>query len=115
MNNITNKFVHTGILSVFGFGSVFTWILLKQGYLRVPNHAMPVFSSFCISLRPVVIALPILAAFYCLWVWFRKADRVPSWIGFFAITTAAFVLVTFPALLGAYFNLASVVAGLPAK
>jgi hypothetical protein len=115
MNNITNKFVHTGILAVFGFGSVFTWLLLTHGFLRVPNQPMPGFSSVCMSLRPLVIALPILAAIYCLWVWFRKADRVPSWVGFFAVTTAAFVLVTFPVTLGAYFSLLSVVAGLPAK
>lgn len=115
MKNITNKFVHTLILAVFGFGCLFTWLLLTHGYMKLANHPLPGFSSLCVSLRSVVIALPIMAALYCLWVWFRKADRVPSWIGFFAITTAGFVLVTFPAMVGAYFSLFSVVANLPSK
>jgi len=51
-----------------------------------------------------VVALPILAAVYCVWVWFRKADRVPPWIGFFAATTGLLVVVL-AAILAAYLPL----------
>ena len=59
-------------------------------------------TMLCVSLRPVLVAIPILAAVYCLWVWFRKGDRLPSWIGFFATTMGFLALVTIPAMLAAY-------------
>jgi hypothetical protein len=57
----------------------------------------------------VVVALPVLAAVYCVWVWFRKADRVPSWMGFFAATTGLLVVVVLAAILAAYLPLVSAV------
>jgi hypothetical protein len=100
------KFIHALVLGVFGFGCFFTWVILSLApRIMHEDWALPHFTAFCISLRPVVIALPILAAVYCVWVWFRRADRVPSWIGFFAATTGALVVVTLPAMLAAYLPL----------
>jgi hypothetical protein len=101
------KFIHALVLGVFGFGCFFTWVIvtLATHGPRANLAALPAFTAFCSSLRPVVIALPILAAVYCVWVWFRKADRVPSWIGFFAATTGALVVVTLPAMFAAYLPL----------
>jgi hypothetical protein len=105
--SIMKKFIHALVLGVFGFGCFFTWAILGLSTHgpRADLAPLPSFTALCISLRPVVIALPILAAVYCVWVWFRKADRVPSWIGFFAATTGALVVVTLPAMVAAYLPL----------
>jgi hypothetical protein len=105
------KFIHALVLGVFGFGCFFTWVILALSTHGLRADLVPLPSSFisftalCTNLRPVVIALPILAAVYCVWVWFRKADRVPSWIGFFATATGALVVVTLPATVAAYLPL----------
>jgi hypothetical protein len=110
------KIVHALVLAVFGFGCWFTWAILTLApHVRRADPALPGFTSLCVSLRPLVIALPILAAIYCVWVWFRKSDRVPSWIGFFAATTGLLVLVTLPALVAAYLPLLSAVNNLASK
>jgi len=110
------KFIHALILAVFGIGCLFTWGILNLApHVRRADPALPAFTILCVSLRPLVIALPIVAAIYCLWVWFRKADSVPSWIGFFAVTTGTLVLVTLPAMLAAYLPLLSAVNSLACK
>jgi len=83
--------------------------------VRRASPALPGFTILCYNLRPVVAALPILAAVYCLWVWFRKADRVPSWVGFFAATMGMLVLVALPAMVAAYLPLLSALNQLPGK
>lgn len=110
------KFVHALVLAVFGFGCWFTWAILTLApHVRRADPALPGFTRLCISLRPLVIALPILAAIYCVWVLFRKSDRVPSWIGFFAATTGLLVLVTLPALVAAYLPLLNAINNLASK
>ena len=110
------KFIHALVLAVFGIGCWVTGaILTLVPHVRRAGLELPAFTNFCVSLRPVVIALPILAAAYCVWVWFRKADRVPSWIGFFAAATGALVLVTLPAMVAAYLPLLKVVTNLAGK
>ena len=95
------KFIHALVLAVFGLGCFLVWgILHLAGTARVAH--LPGFTTLCISLEPVLVILPVLAATYCLWVWFRKSDRVPSWLGFFATTMSALVLVTLPSLIAAY-------------
>ena len=110
------KFIHVLILAIFGFGCFCSWgiLTLLAGYARHANP-LPSFTTLCISLRPVVIALPIIAAVYCVWVWIRKADRVPSWIGFFAAATGVLVLVTLPAMVAAYLPLLAAVIHLTSK
>jgi len=113
MKNTTNKILHTVILAVFSLACWLTWVLLTAGILHIPGHPIPGFTALCVSLRPVVIALPVLAMAYCSWVWFQKADKVPSWIGFFAATTGSFMLFGFPAVVGVHLALQSVIASLP--
>ena len=50
-------------------------------------------------------ALPLLAAAYCLFVWIRKADGQKSWVGFFASTMSALVLLTYPVMIAAWLPL----------
>ncbi len=79
------KFIHALILAVFSYGCLVTWAILSfASHVRHLDRGLPPFTIFCISLRPLVVALPILAAIFCLWVWFRKAEKVPSWMGFSA-------------------------------
>ena len=112
------KIIHGLILAVFGFACWITWVTLKLAPVAAlghPERGLPGFTTLCIGLRPLVAVLPVLAAAYCVWVWFRKADRVPSWIGFFAATTGALVLVTLPAMVAAYLPLLDALNHLPAK
>jgi hypothetical protein len=113
---VMKKFIHGIILAVFGFGCLFVWgILSLAPAVRRADPMLPAFTVFCISLRPVLIALPALAAAYCVWVWFRKADRVPSWVGFFAAAMGVLVVVTLPAMVAAYLPLLLAVNNLAGK
>ena len=100
------KFIHAIILAGFGFGCLFTWSLLTlapHGGQR--ELVLPAFTIFCVSLRPLLVVLPVLAAAYCLWIWFRKSEKMPSWVGFFAVTMGLLVLTTLPAMVAAYLPL----------
>ena len=108
------KFIHAIILAVFSFACWLSWLVLSLCASQPqPDLGLPGFTTLCISLRPVLIALPILTGVYCLWVWFRKAERVPSWVGFFAATSAALVLTTLPALVAAYLPVLDALNHLP--
>ncbi len=97
------KFIHALILVVFSIACLFLWgILSFAEAVWQAGHALPPLTILCVNCRPLLIALPIVAAIYCLWVWFRKTERVPSWIGFFAATMGSLVVVAFPAMLAAY-------------
>ena len=102
-----NKLAHTLVLAVFGMACWFLWSFLKLASLPLPppDASLPAFTAFCIGLRPAMIILPILAAAYCLWICFRKAERLPSWVVFFAVTMSVLVLVALPTLLAAYLPL----------
>lgn len=113
MKSITNKTVHLIIFAVFSFSCWLTWLTLTQGMLHIPGHPIPWFSALCYNLHPVLLALPILALVYCLCVWFRKSDKVPSWLGFFAAAVGSFMLFGFPAVVAVHFALEELVAGLP--
>ena len=113
--NTMNKLAHTLVLAVFGFASWFTWVILTLASRVGHGEALPGFTAFCIGLRPVLIVLPVMAAVYCLWIWFRKAERSPSWMIFFAATMSALVLVTLPALVAAYLPLIKAVNHLAGK
>src|SRR3989442_9680263 len=72
--NIMNKVLHAVILAVFTAACSLVWLLMKLPLLLGPNHPLPGFTALCVNLRPIMIALPIMAAAYCVWVWFRKSD-----------------------------------------
>jgi hypothetical protein len=104
-----NKLAHTLVLAVFGIACFNLWSILTLAPYGAHGHALPGFTLFCLALRPVFIALPILAAVYCLWVCFHKADRLPSWIVFFASTMSVLVLLALPTLIAAYLPLINAV------
>ena len=107
-----NKTAHALILAVFCIACWFLWGILTLAPHAAHGHALPGFTVFCVGLRQGMIVLPSLAAAYCLWIWSRKADRLPSWVVFFATTTSVLVLVTLPTLIAAYLPLIDVVNNL---
>jgi hypothetical protein len=110
--NTMNKMAHAFVLAVFGIACWFLWGILTLASYGAHGKSLPGFTVFCVGLRPMMIVLPILAAAYCLWVWLRKADRLPSWVVFFAATTSVLVLVTLQTLIAAYLPLIDVVNNL---
>jgi hypothetical protein len=103
-----NKIAHALILAVFAIACWFLWGILTLAPHIAHGQALPAFTALCVTLRPLTIALPILAAAYCLWIWFRKADRLSSWVVFFATTMSILVLVTLPTLIAALLPLIKV-------
>jgi hypothetical protein len=109
------KLAHLLVLAVFGIACFFLWGILRLAPAVAHGGALPGFTMLCVGLRPVLIVLPILAAAYCLWIMFRKAERLPSWVTFFATTMSVLVLVTLPTLVAAYLPLVSSINHLATK
>jgi len=99
------KLAHLLVLAVFGIACWFLWGILHLAAFARPGETLPAFTMLCVKLRPVLIVLPILAAAYCLWILFRKAERSPSCMSFFATTMSVLVLVALPTLVAAYLPL----------
>ena len=66
------------------------------------GRVIPYFTNLCISLRPLLMVLPILAAAYCLWLWFQKAENASQWRGFMVTAMTVLVLFVFPAMVTSY-------------
>jgi hypothetical protein len=109
------KAAHLMILAVFSVACWFLWGILHLAPAVAHGGSAPQFTLLCVGLRPGLIALPILAAAYCLWVMFRKADKLPSWMPFFATTMSVLVLITLPTLVAAYLPLVSSINQLARK
>jgi hypothetical protein len=110
-----NKLAHTLVLAVFSIACWFLWALLTFVSRVGHGEALPSFTMFCVGVRPVLIVLPVMAAAYCLWIWLRKADCLPSWVGYFATTMSVLVLVMLPTLLAAYLPLVSAINHLTSR
>ena len=99
MKKITSALV----LAVFGFNCWFAWAMLTLLLdVRNAGRGLPYFTNLCISLRSLLVVLPIVAAAYGLWLWFRKPENVPAWTGFIVITMTVLILFVFPAMLTSY-------------
>src|SRR6516162_3595571 len=106
------KLAHILLLAVFSIACFFLWGILSLAPHATHGAPLPAFTAFCVSLKPVMIILPCLAAVYCLWQLFRKADRVPGWMRFFAVTISVLVLLALPTLIAAYLPLVSTITHL---
>ena len=90
------------VLAVFGFNCWFAWAMLTLLLdVRNAGRVLPYFTNLCIGLRPVLVVLPIVAVAYGLWLWFHKAENVPT-AGFIVVTMAVLVLFVFPAMLTSF-------------
>ena len=104
-----NKVIHGLILAVFGIACWLLWAMLtvvdSTAQHAYAGASLPAFTRLCLGLRPLLWVLPLLAAAYCLFVWIRKADGQKSWVGFFASTMSALVLLTYPVMIAAWLPL----------
>ena len=65
------------VLGVFGSSCLLAWAMLTlMSDVKSAGRALPYFTNLCITLRPGLIALPIVAAAYYLWLWFRKEESL---------------------------------------
>ena len=65
----------------------------------VETTPLPAFARLCFNFRSLLLALPLLAVAYCVFVWVRKSDGHKSWVAFFATTMYTLVLLSFPVAL----------------
>lgn len=110
-----NKFAHGLILVFYAFCCWFVWGMLTLISHVDKSNGLPAFTRLCIGFRPFIIALPILAALYCLYVWFRKSPEQRPWITFFAVTLSTLFLVTMPTMIAGYLPLVVMMERLAAK
>jgi pimeloyl-ACP methyl ester carboxylesterase len=104
-SRVMNKLIHLLILVGFSYGCLLTWALLGLAAEATRGAPLPAFTRLCVSMRPTLIVLPIIAAAYCAWVCFRTPERVPAWVCFFAVVTGFLVLLGFTAGFAAYLPL----------
>ena len=92
------------ILAVFAFNCWFAWAMLTLllDVRDAHNRVLPHFTNLCISLRPLLVVLPIVAAAYGLWLWFHKAEHGPACGSLIVITMTVLILFVFPAMLTSY-------------
>ena len=112
-----NKILHAVVLFVFGGACWFLSMILKLPLMVQPAAArlssagsgqevLPAFTKLCMSVGPVLLAvLTLLALAYCVYVWFRKAERPTAWIGFLATTMSALIVVLLPTVVAIYIPL----------
>lgn len=102
-----NKVIHALVLLYFTIGCFFLWGVLQVGRMaaglnaRLTLGAQPGFTRLCFALMPYWWVPPALALLYCSFVWTRRNRGRSTWFGFFALTTAALLLLALPALVGA--------------
>lgn len=91
------------VLAVFGFNCWFAWALLTLLLdVRNAGRVLPYFTNLCITLRPLLVLLPIAAVAYGLWLWFHKPENVPARAGFVITTMTVLISFVFPAMLTSY-------------
>ncbi len=103
--NAMNKIIHGLVLVFFSINCWFLWALLTTSerlMTRLAGGHLPGFTRFCLELRPVFYALPILALIWCVIVWVRKTDARNSWVGFFAASTSIIMLAVLPTVIAMY-------------
>ena len=66
--------------------------------VRNAGRGLPYFTNLCISLRPVLIILPVAAAICCLWLWLRKGENASRGTAFVMATMTLLILFVLPAI-----------------
>lgn len=110
-----NKFAHGLILAFFAISCWFVWGMLTLITYIDKTNPLPAFTRLCVGFRPFIVVLPILAAGYCLYVWFRKSPEQRPWVNFFATTTCTLFLLAMPTLIAGYLPLVVVLDRLAGK
>ena len=99
MTKLTNVLV----LGVFAGSCLIARAMLTL-MLEVRNtgRMLPYWSNLCISLRPLLMFMPIAAAAYCLWLWLRKGEEASRGTGFVLATMTLLILFVLPAIATSY-------------
>ena len=91
------------VLGVFCSVCLLAWEMLTlMSDVRNAGRALPNFTDLCIVLRPVLIALPVVAVAYYLWLWFHKEEKISRWMGFVVATMTALIIFVVPAMSTSY-------------
>jgi hypothetical protein len=90
-------------LGVFGSSCLLAWAMLTLMFeVRNAGRALPYFTNLCITLRPALIVLPVVAAACYLWLWFRKEEKLSRWMGLVVATMTALIVFVIPAMSTSY-------------
>ena len=99
-----NLIIHGVILIFFSVACWFLW-----GVLQIPRmlegssgqlaRLIPAFTRLLMDYSSFLSAPPLLALAYCLIALSRKSNTKTSWMGFFAATVGALLLLAFPIIL----------------
>ena len=91
--------IHALIFLSFCVGCWFLWGMLKIATMtHIGGQPLPLFTVMLADHKSWLILPPAVAAVYCLWVTLRRNQGRTSWIGFFACTAGALVLLSFPVI-----------------
>ena len=91
------------VLGVFCSVCLLAWEMLTlMSDVRNAGRALPYFTDLCIVLRPALIAFPVVAAAYYLWLWFHKEEKISRWMGFVLATMTALIIFVVPAMSTSY-------------
>lgn len=97
------KFTCALVVGVFGSSCLLAWAMLTLMFdIKNAGRALPYFTDLCVLLRPVLIALPVLAAAYYLWLWVHKEEKVSRWMGFVVATMMVLIVFVLPAMCTSY-------------
>lgn len=97
------KLASAFVLGVFGASCGLAWAMTTLMLeVRNASRVLPYFTNLCIRLRPLLIVLPILAAAYCLWLWFAKEEKASRMMSFIVVTMALLIVFVLPAIGASY-------------
>ncbi len=98
-----NKLACALVLVVFGFSCLLASAMLTLMFdVRNAGRVLPYFTNLCIAVRPALIALPVLAAGYYLWLWLHREERLSRWMGFVVATMTTLILFVLPVISTSY-------------
>jgi len=97
------KLANVLVFGAFAGSCLLAWAMLAL-MLEVRNagRVLPYFTSLCIGLRPVFILLPIAAAAYGRWLWFRRSEDSSRWLSFVVATMTLMILLVLPTIASSY-------------
>ena len=114
-----NKVIHGLIATGFGIACWFlsAWLTMSASFMQrvLSGDQVPAFTTLCLNLRPLLILLPVIAAVYCLYVWFRRGPTRAPWQGFFASTMAVLVFLLLPCMLAVWLPVLSMIEKIGAR
>jgi hypothetical protein len=70
--------------------------------VRNAGRVLPFWTNQCISLRPLLLLMPIAAAAYCLWLCLRKGESASRGTAFVVATMTPLILFVLPAIATSY-------------